>query len=205
QVRSPSPRGTGPARLAGAASTSRCADAAAGPGPAARIRSVWGKPTQARRAAADHAGPPGPRSMPERTQCESAEGGQEMSGDVIVTIALNAALRVDYAVGDAGAEGIRPISKPGYRAGGRGVTVARVLRAFGHDVLAAGLAGGVSGELVREELAQLGRPAAFTLIRGVPRRIVPVSGPGGPETGEAAADPAGLAGSVLRFGEAGPY
>src|ERR1035441_4630254 len=125
------------ARLAGAAATSRCADAAAGPGPAARIRSAWGKPTQARRAAADHAGPPGPRSMPERTQCESAEGGQEMSGDVIVTIALNAALHVDYAVGDAGAEGTRPISKPGYRAGGRGVTVARVLRAVGHDGAAA--------------------------------------------------------------------
>jgi tagatose 6-phosphate kinase len=143
--------------------------------------------------------------MPERTQCESAEGGQEMSGDVIVTIALNAALRVDYVVGDAGAEGTRPISKPGYRAGGRGVTVARVLRAFGHDVLAAGLAGGVSGELIREELAKSGVPTAFTLIRGESRRIFRFAGPGVPETGEAAADPAGLAGSVLRFGEAGPY
>jgi fructose-1-phosphate kinase PfkB-like protein len=48
-----------------------------------------------------------------------------MSGDVIVTVTLNAALQVDYAVGDAGAEGIRPVSKPGYRAAGRGVTVAR--------------------------------------------------------------------------------
>ena len=134
-----------------------------------------------------------------------------MSGDVIVTVALNAALHVDYAVGDAGAEGTWPVSKPGYRAGGRGVTVARVLRAFGHDVLATGLAGGVSGELIREDLAKSGVPTAFTLIRGESRRIFRFAGPGVPGIpgiSEAAADPAGpagAAGSVLRFGEPGPY
>ncbi len=60
-----------------------------------------------------------------------------MSG-VIVTVTLNAALHLDYAAGEADAEGIRPVSRPGYRASGRGVTAAKVLRAFGHDVLAAG-------------------------------------------------------------------
>ncbi|MGD0604555.1 MAG: PfkB family carbohydrate kinase [Streptosporangiaceae bacterium] len=128
-----------------------------------------------------------------------------MSEDVIVTITLNTALHVDYAVGEAGPEGTRPISKPGYRAGGRGVTVARVLRAFGHDVLAAGLAGGVSGELLREDLAKSGVPTAFTLIRGESRRTFRFAGPGVPETGEVAAPPDRLAGPVLRFGEAGPY
>ncbi len=128
-----------------------------------------------------------------------------MSGDVIVTITLNAALHVDYAVGEAAAEGTRPVSKPGYRAGGRGVTVARVLRAFGHDVLAAGLAGGVAGELIREDLAKSGVPTAFTLIRGESRRTFRFAGPGVPETGEVTADPDRLAGPVLRFGEAGPY
>jgi tagatose 6-phosphate kinase len=126
-----------------------------------------------------------------------------VSGDVIVTVTLNAALEVDYAVGDAGAEGIRSVSKPGYRAGGRGVTVARILRAFGHDVLAAGLAGGVSGELIREDLARSGVPTAFTLIRGESRRIFRFAGPavaGLPAAG--AADPDG---PVLRFGEPGPY
>ncbi len=113
-----------------------------------------------------------------------------MSGDVIVTVALNAALRVDYAVGDIGAEDTWPVSKPGYRAGGRGVTVARVLRAFGHDVLAAGLAGGVSGELIREDLAKSGVPTAFTLIRGESRRLFRFAGPSSP---------------TLRFGEPGPY
>ena len=104
-----------------------------------------------------------------------------MSGDVIVTVTLNAALHVAYTTGDP-AEGITPVSRPGYRAGGRGVTVARVLRAFGHDVLAAGLAGGASGELIREDLAKSGVPTAFTLIRGESRRFFRFAGPapGGP-------------------------
>jgi len=82
-----------------------------------------------------------------------------MSGDVIVTVTLNAALHVAYTAGAPAAEallapggttppsppeGIIPVSRPSYRAGGRGVTVARVLRAFGHDVLAAGLVGGAA-------------------------------------------------------------
>ncbi len=115
-----------------------------------------------------------------------------MSGDVIVTVTLNATLHVDYATGDPAAEGINPVSRPSYRAGGRGVTVARVLRAFGHDVLAAGLAGGASGELIRENLAKSGVPTAFTLIRGDSRRFFCFAGPD-------------LAGPVMRFAEPGPY
>ena len=113
-----------------------------------------------------------------------------MSGDVIVTVTLNAALHVDYATADLAAEGINPVSRPGYRAGGRGVTVARVLRAFGHDVLAAGLAGGASGELIIQDLAKSGVPTAFTLIRGDSRRFLRFADPAGP---------------VMRFAEPGPY
>jgi tagatose 6-phosphate kinase len=113
-----------------------------------------------------------------------------MSDEVIITITLNAALHVDYAAGDLAVEGINPVSRPSYRAGGRGVTVARVLRAFGHDVLAAGLVGGVSGELIREDLAKSGVPTAFTLIRGESRRFLRFADPAGP---------------VMRFGEPGPY
>jgi fructose-1-phosphate kinase PfkB-like protein len=119
-----------------------------------------------------------------------------MSGDVIVTITLNAALHVAYTASgldsDPAAEGIVPVSRPAYRAGGRGVTVARVLRAFGHDVLAAGLAGGASGELIVQDLARSGVPTAFTLIRGESRRFFRFSDP----------DPAG---PVQRFSEPGPY
>ncbi len=116
---------------------------------------------------------------------------------MIVTVTLNAALHVAYATGDTvpdttGAEGITPVSRPAYRAGGRGVTVARVLRAFGHDVLAAGLVGGASGELIVQDLAQSGVPTAFTLIRGESRRFFRFS--------------AATAGApVQRFSEPGPY
>jgi len=115
-----------------------------------------------------------------------------LSGDVIVTVTLNAALHVAYATGEAAAGDITPISRPGYRAGGRGVTVARVLHSFGHDVLAAGLAGGASGELIIQDLARSGVPTAFTLIRGESRRFFRFSDPnsGGP---------------ALRFSEPGPY
>jgi tagatose 6-phosphate kinase len=67
-----------------------------------------------------------------------------------------------------------------------------VLRSFGHDVLAAGLAGGTSGELIREDLARSGVPTAFTVIRGESRRVFRFTGPA-------------PVGQVLRFGESGPY
>ena len=115
-----------------------------------------------------------------------------MSGDVIVTVTLNAALHVAYATGKAATGDITPISRPGYRAGGRGVTVARLLHSFGHDVLSAGLAGGASGELIIQDLARSGVPTAFTSIRAESRRFFRFSDPdsGGPP---------------LRFSEPGPY
>ena len=117
-----------------------------------------------------------------------------MSGDVIVTVTLNAALHVAYVTGEP-AEAMIPVSRPVYRAGGRGVTVARVLRAFGHDVLAAGLAGGAAGELIIADLAKSGVPTAFTLIRGESRRLFRFASP--PGISRAAGGP------VLRFGEPG--
>jgi tagatose 6-phosphate kinase len=115
-----------------------------------------------------------------------------MSGDVIVTVTLNAALHVSYQTAVApGTNGITPVSRPVYRAGGRGVTVARVLREFGHDVLAAGLVGGAAGELIGQDLARAGVPAEFTRIRGESRRLFTFSPAGSP--------------AGLTYGEPGPY
>jgi tagatose 6-phosphate kinase len=72
-----------------------------------------------------------------------------------------------------------------------------MLRAFGHDVLASGLAGGASGELIREDLAKSGVPTAFTLIRGESRRIFRFAAPD--------QAPPDQARPVMRFGEPGPY
>jgi len=83
---------------------------------------------------------------------------------VIVTITLNASLRVGYEAErvDWGAQ--NRVTRVLYRAGGGGLAVARVLRAFGHDVVAAGLAGGTAGELIRADLGRSGVDTRFTTI-----------------------------------------
>ncbi|HZC40371.1 MAG TPA: 1-phosphofructokinase, partial [Streptosporangiaceae bacterium] len=60
---------------------------------------------------------------------------------MIVTLTLNAALYVQYR-----AERVRwgqrnDVRQVRLRAGGRGLAVARMLHSFGHEVMAAGLAG----------------------------------------------------------------
>jgi tagatose 6-phosphate kinase len=62
-----------------------------------------------------------------------------------------------------------------YQAGGGGLAVARVLRAFGHDVVAAGLAGGTAGELIKADLGRSGVDTRFTTISGESRRILEVA------------------------------
>lgn len=89
---------------------------------------------------------------------------------MIVTITLNAALSVSYRIPRLSWDATNQISHVRHRAGGRGVAVARVLHTFGHEVLAAGFAGGQTGELIRADLAQGGIPTAFTPIASQSRR-----------------------------------
>lgn len=94
---------------------------------------------------------------------------------MIVTITLNPVLRVEYAarkIDKGRTNQVRPVR---YRAGGRGLAVARVLHTFGHDVVAGGLAGGSAGELIRSELARAGVATQFTRIAAESRRVVTVS------------------------------
>ena len=63
---------------------------------------------------------------------------------VIITVTLNAALDVAYEAEGLSWQSTRDVSRVRYRAGGRGVAVARVLHTFGHDVVAAGLVGGAA-------------------------------------------------------------
>jgi tagatose 6-phosphate kinase len=110
---------------------------------------------------------------------------------VIVTVTLNPALHVLYD-----ADLVRPgranrVSRVRYRTGGRGLAVARVLHTFGHEVVAAGLAGGSAGELIRNELARAGVATQFTRISAESRRVVQV------------ADAA--AGVTTSFAEPAPY
>jgi tagatose 6-phosphate kinase len=98
---------------------------------------------------------------------------------VIVTVTLNPALHVGYETERVRLGGTNRVSRVTYRAGGRGLAVARVLHTFGHDVAAAGLAGGSSGEMIRAELARAGVATQFTWITGESRRVVEVAGEGG--------------------------
>jgi tagatose 6-phosphate kinase len=91
---------------------------------------------------------------------------------VIVTVTLNPALRVWYQAERVGLGRINEVSRVSYRAGGRGLAVARVLSTFGHEVVAAGLVGGASGEVIRAELAQAGVATQFTRITGESRRVL---------------------------------
>jgi 1-phosphofructokinase family hexose kinase len=94
---------------------------------------------------------------------------------MIVTVTLNPALRVGYEAKRVGLGAKNQVSRVHYRVGGRGLAVARVLHTFGHEVVAAGLAGGASGEIIRAELARAGVATQFTWITGESRRVLEVA------------------------------
>jgi tagatose 6-phosphate kinase len=94
---------------------------------------------------------------------------------MIVTVTLNPALRVGYEAKRVGLGAANQVSRIHYRIGGRGLAVARVLHTFGHEVVAAGLAGGASGEMIRAELARAGVATQFTWISGESRRVLEVA------------------------------
>lgn len=110
---------------------------------------------------------------------------------MIVTVTLNAALDVAYEAEGLAWQATRDVTRVRHRAGGRGVAVARVLHTFGHEVLAAGLVGGATGELIREDLGRSGIPVAFTEIARESRRVLEVT-----DTG---------VGRTIRLREPGPY
>jgi tagatose 6-phosphate kinase len=94
---------------------------------------------------------------------------------VIVTVTLNPALYVHYQADRVVPGAVNAVARVRHQAGGRGLAVARLLQTFGHDVVAAGLAGGSSGELIRIELARAGVATQFTRIAAESRRVVRVA------------------------------
>ncbi|MCX4906618.1 1-phosphofructokinase family hexose kinase [Streptomyces sp. NBC_00878] len=86
---------------------------------------------------------------------------------MILTVTLNTALDITYRV-----RGLRPhtshrVTEVTERPGGKGLNVARVLAALGHEVTATGFAGGATGRAVQEQL---------TYTPGVVDALVPVAG-----------------------------
>ena len=89
-------------------------------------------------------------------------------GLVILTVTLNTALDITYRVGALRPHTSHRVTEVSERPGGKGVNVARVLAALGHEVTVTGFTGGATGRAVQEGLAQ---------APGIVDALVPVSGP----------------------------
>ena len=96
---------------------------------------------------------------------------------MIVTVTLNPALDLTYAVPSLVPHGTHRVSTVTERPGGKGLNVARVLHALGEPVLATGILGGAAGTRVTDLLAGDGVAASFVPIAGETRRTVAVVDP----------------------------
>ena len=101
---------------------------------------------------------------------------------MIVTVTLNPSLHVRYDAERVQLGVSNRVSRVRHQVGGRGLAVARLLRTFGHEVVAAGLAGGSAGELIRTELAKSGVATQFTRISAESRRVLQVTDAAGVQT-----------------------
>ncbi|MCG0289511.1 PfkB family carbohydrate kinase, partial [Streptomyces sp. PSAA01] len=84
---------------------------------------------------------------------------------MILTVTLNTALDVTYRVPELRPHATHRVTEVTERPGGKGLNVARVLAALGHDTVVTGFVGGVTGGVLRR------------LLGGI---AVPGTGPGAP-------------------------
>ncbi|MEV6114966.1 1-phosphofructokinase family hexose kinase [Streptomyces sp. NPDC052109] len=94
---------------------------------------------------------------------------------MILTVTLNTALDLTYRVRSLRPHASHRVSEVVERPGGKGVNVARVLAALGHDVTVTGFAGGGTGRAVRDRLAGTpGLTDALVPVAGATRRTIAV-------------------------------
>lgn len=95
---------------------------------------------------------------------------------MILTVTLNAALDLTYRVPRLLPHTEHRVTRAVERPGGKGLNVARVLAALGHDTVATGFVGGATGETLRRLLAETapGVTDALASISGTTRRTVAV-------------------------------
>ncbi|MEU0135134.1 1-phosphofructokinase family hexose kinase [Streptomyces sp. NPDC006296] len=95
---------------------------------------------------------------------------------MILTVTLNTALDLTYTVPALVPHTSHRVRDVTERPGGKGVNVARVLAALGHDTVVTGFAGGPTGTVLRELLGALPhRPAdALVTVAGNTRRTLAV-------------------------------
>lgn len=94
---------------------------------------------------------------------------------MILTVTLNTALDITYRVRALRPHASHRISEVTERPGGKGLNVARVLAALGHEVTVTGFTGGATGRVVQEKLtATPGVVDALVPVTGATRRTIAV-------------------------------
>jgi tagatose 6-phosphate kinase len=93
---------------------------------------------------------------------------------VILTVTLNAALDVTYQVPALRLGETHRPTAVATRAGGKGVNVARVLHALGHETMVTGLVGGDTGAVIRADVRAAGLRESLLDMAGPSRRTVTI-------------------------------
>ncbi|MER5771490.1 1-phosphofructokinase family hexose kinase [Streptomyces sp. NPDC001985] len=93
---------------------------------------------------------------------------------MILTVTLNTALDITYTVDALTPHTSHRVGEVGERPGGKGLNVARVLSALGHETVVTGFAGGPAGTVLRELLAPLPPHDALVPTSGTTRRTIAV-------------------------------
>jgi tagatose 6-phosphate kinase len=109
---------------------------------------------------------------------------------VIITVTPNAALDITYEVDELKPHHSHRVRAVQQRAGGKGVNVASVLALLGHQVVATGFAGGITGAQIQADLD----------TRGVQHRLVDCDG----ESRRTINVVSGVHGEATIFNEPGP-
>ncbi|MFI6639593.1 1-phosphofructokinase family hexose kinase [Streptomyces sp. NPDC050504] len=94
---------------------------------------------------------------------------------MILTVTLNTALDITYRVPALLPHASHRVDEVTERPGGKGVNVARVLAALGHEVTVTGFAGGATGAVLRELLDPLPVRDALVPIAGTTRRTLAIA------------------------------
>ncbi|WP_329533582.1 1-phosphofructokinase family hexose kinase [Streptomyces sp. NBC_01450] len=94
---------------------------------------------------------------------------------MILTVTLNTALDITYRVRSLRPHTAHRVTEVTERPGGKGLNVARVLAALGHDVTVTGFTGGATGRALRDQLADTpGVLDALIPVTGSTRRTIAV-------------------------------
>lgn len=102
---------------------------------------------------------------------------------MILTVTLNTALDITYRVRDLRPHTTHRVTDVTERPGGKGLNVARVLAALGHEVTVTGFVGGATGRALRNRLTHTpGVVDALVPVEGSTRRTIAVADAGGDTT-----------------------